>query len=564
MSALEEVRYAKYLSGGLALVSLFVFTVKVSDPVNAPKFLLLGLVSFGAFGALFFPEARRLWREQRILIMTTIATIFFMVLTVMNSDSPITQNMYGVQGRNTGFLNHIALFALVISILAMKSMKSLHVLFLGLLLAGLGNLLYCLWVLAFGDFVAWNNPYKSLLGTFGNPNFASSFLAISATGFLGMYITKNFSLRKALISLVLISITILEIRQTHSTQGLIVLIAGCYIIVWLSLYLSHAKLSLIYGWSFAGAVVAALGLLGITNTGPLANLLFQETLAFRKEYWLAGIKMGLQNPIFGVGLDSYGDWYRQSRSAESLISPGINVVTNVSHNIYIDAFANGGFPMLFGYLIFAFFTLQSIFKTLKSMVVLDPLFIGIATAWFCFQLQSLISINQIGISIWGWALSGMLISYNSIVKKNERPDIKLPKEKVKSSQTIKTLRPLILLFSFLLAFVLYAPPVLADHKWTLAYSKLDSKMLLKSLESSYFSPSTTAKYLQSINIFEGSKLHREAHFLALRATAFNPKSFESWQFLYNNTLSSESEKQTALNNMLELDPMNPAIESLIR
>jgi hypothetical protein len=156
----------------------------------------------------------------------------------------------------------------------------------------------------------------------------------------------------------------------------------------------------------------------------------------------------------------------------------------------------------------------------------------------------------------------MLISYNSIFKKREQPGEKHIKDKVRLKQSIQTLRPLILLFSLILAVILYSPPILADRKWTLAYSKLDSKMLLDSLESSYFAPSTTAKYLQSINIFEGSKMYKEAHSLALRATAFNPRSYESWQFLYNNSFSSESEKQMALTNMLKLDPDNPALGSL--
>ena len=32
--------------------------------------------------------------------------------------------------------------------------------------------------MSFGDFIGWNNPYGAILGTFGNPNFLSSFLAM--------------------------------------------------------------------------------------------------------------------------------------------------------------------------------------------------------------------------------------------------------------------------------------------------------------------------------------------------------------------------------------------------
>jgi hypothetical protein len=33
------------------------------------------------------------------------------------------------------------------------------------------------------------------------------------------------------------------------------------------------------------------------------------------------------------------------------------------------------------------------------------------TAWTCYQVQSLISINQVGLALWGWILTGALIAY---------------------------------------------------------------------------------------------------------------------------------------------------------
>jgi hypothetical protein len=53
---------------------------------------------------------------------------------------------------------------------------SFNILIWGMFGAGFVNVIYCGWVIAFGDFIPWNNPYGNILGTFGNPNFIGAFL----------------------------------------------------------------------------------------------------------------------------------------------------------------------------------------------------------------------------------------------------------------------------------------------------------------------------------------------------------------------------------------------------
>ena len=55
--------------------------------------------------------------------------------------------------------------------------------------------------------------------------------------------------------------------------------------------------------------------------------------------------------------------------------------------------------------------LISIIKILKRTTSFDLVFTSVAAAWFAYQAQSLISINQIGIGVWGWSLTGLLIGY---------------------------------------------------------------------------------------------------------------------------------------------------------
>jgi len=562
MSLEHELRSVKYISGGLALITLFVYTAQISDPVNAPKFLLMGLTSFLAISLLLIPNAREIIGKFKLIFYSAGFMVFFMCVSVAKSQSPYSENIYGVQGRNTGFLNHIALLGILLAILGVTNLKSLRILFFGLLSAGLGNIAYCLWVLIFGDFIGWNNPYKSLLGTLGNPNFASSFLAITTSGFIGYVFTQKNPLTQKIIYISLISIVIFEIVKTNSTQGLVVLLVGVYLTSLFYLHLKIQKRVYTLLWVICGFILAILGVAGLSNQGPLAKILFQETLAFRWQYWSAGIKMGAKFPLTGVGMDSYGDWYRQLRTARSVIEPGVNVVTNVSHNVYIDAFANGGFPLLISYLIFSSLAVKSILKMLRNAHSLDPLFVGISVAWLSFQLQSLISINQIGISIWGWALTAMLIVYPSTINEYSHKEKSPSKNSKNRNRSVSILSPVIVTVASLLAFLLYLPPLLADHKWTVAYSHKNADELVAAMKGTYFSPSNSMKYLQAIQLFENSNRPEQAHQFALQAIKFNPRSFDAWQMLYKIKNSTGAERKLALQKMIHLDPRNVELRKL--
>ncbi len=65
-----------------------------------------------------------------------------------------------------------------------------------------------------------------------------------------------------------------------------------------------------------------------------------------------------------------------------------------------------------------------------------------------------------------------------------------------------------------------------------------------------------------VSILENSKLYDQALQYALRATAFNPENFDSWNALYSVQKSTPEQKSLALENMRRLDPHNPELEKL--
>ena len=87
--------------------------------------------------------------------------------------------------------------------------------------------------------------------------------------------------------------TVYVIRETNSQQGYLVLLFGSGIALGIYAYKSSRAL----GFSYLG--LAAIGslavLVGILNKGPLASLLYKDSVTFRGDYWRAGWDMSINN-----------------------------------------------------------------------------------------------------------------------------------------------------------------------------------------------------------------------------------------------------------------------------
>ena len=119
--------------------------------------------------------------------------------------------------------------------------------------------------------------------------------------------------------------------------------------------------------------------------------------------------MTLDHPFFGVGLDSYGDWYRSSRGLISTLRSGPERTANTAHNIFLDISSNGGLPLAISYFAIIIYAFLSGIRVLRQNSNFNPVFVSIFSSWFGYLIFSAISINQIGVGIWGWILTGCVI-----------------------------------------------------------------------------------------------------------------------------------------------------------
>ena len=105
MQTIVEDFTSKVLSLGLFLITVVVVTGNVTDPVNAPKFVVLGALG-GALAVVWIISINMHFRKPNAVEFLLILFVVWALVASLQSDSPFSQNFYGVYGRNTGFLTY--------------------------------------------------------------------------------------------------------------------------------------------------------------------------------------------------------------------------------------------------------------------------------------------------------------------------------------------------------------------------------------------------------------------------------------------------------------------------
>ena len=554
---------AKILYLGVPFIAILVTATISSDPVNAPKALVLGTVSFGALAIALRFGIKIIWKDSPLALIFSVACISFALISVIFSASPLEQLLYGVGGRNTGFVTYLCLTFILVATLPLRNKNNFGKIILGLLFAGVVNFLYNLIVIFGKDPIPWTNPYKTILGTFGNPNFVSAFMSffVAVCTVLIFDKSKTWSVRIVLIALVLVSL--FEIKKSNSIQGLIASALGFAVIGYFVLR-SHFK-SVIISRSylvlaFATGVATVMGML---QKGPLTHYVYKSTVSLRGEYWHAGWNMGISRPFTGLGLDSYGIWYRESRRASALIVPGAETITNSAHNVFMDIFAGGGFPLFIAYIGLLVLVLVAIIRITRRTNSYDPIFTSLTVGWLCYVAQSIVSINQIGLAVWGWLFGGALIAYEVASRREgffiSEPASRGGNRNRKSTNSSNSVTPasvtLVAFIGLVVGTIVASPPAIADAKWRSALSSGNADKVIAALDAW---PQDSGRLAQGANLLAQSKLNDAAYKFAKFGVKFNPRYTDAWKVLGGTPLATEADKKLANENLYFLDSRNPA------
>jgi len=400
------------------------------------------------------------------------------------------------------------------------------------------------------------------LGLFGNPDFISAFLGIFIATVVALLAAPTSTLKYRIIAGAVALVAFYEIVKSHAIQGIVVTAGGIAIVGFFAVrtYFKKQVLTAAYVLSVLG--IGILGVLGTLQKGPL-SFVYKTSVSLRGSYWNAGITMGMDHPLTGVGMDGYGDWYRRARSLHAAtVLPGPKTITNAAHNVVIYFFAYGGFPLLLSYLGMLVVAGIAVIKVIRRTKTYEPTFVAMVAAWACYEVQSFISINQVGLAIWGWLLTGALVAYEFATRTSSQQadtlQVKGGKSKAKASSGVISPQ-LVAGIGVVIGLLIAVPPLSADSKWRSALNSKDANKALAALEPGYLNPSDSQRFAQAVQLFATSNLPDQAHQAALKAIAFNPNYFDAWKIIYYIQNSTPAEKAEALKNMKRLDPLNPDV-----
>ena len=412
----------------LAIVSGTIF-IGFLDPINWPKQIaLLTIIPFIALaGYRAYKESANVSianYQVRLLLLSIIFTITAIILAKFFENLSWTRILWGLWGRNNGLLIITSLFIVALSFSLMNHARTFGSKFLHSL--ELASVIFCSYGLVQwvgSDPVKWSQS-NQVFSFFGNTNFASAIFALSASCFLLLSVLEKSNLVLRLIRLTFFGISMGLIVATKSIQGLgAILIVGLLtLFIWLNIVGLVKKLMFLACAGFLGIFV----FLGTLGFGPLGNVIGQYTVQLRYQYWLTGIRIGETSPIWGVGVDSYGDHFRTYRSQALAERTSIDLITNNAHNVFVQAFATLGILGLIAVLIPALIGVFISFKTLLSDTSsnIDK---GIASVFLALWSMSFFSIDNISIAVWNYAFLGLVLA----LRTREGNDTSEPPMKVK-------------------------------------------------------------------------------------------------------------------------------------
>ena len=513
-------------------------------------------MGFMCFGLILANRNNVSWGNYKLVFGLVSAFVIWQVLVVLISGGEINQQLFGSNGRNTGLFTYIAFsliyFGSVVASSRALTERLLHV----ALIVGSASLAYGVVQALGGDPFDWVNQYSPVFGFLGNPNFQSSLLGILGAIVFGQFFVKGLRLQfKTLIGSYLL-VTLYVIKETQSQQGFLVLGLGIGVVVGLYLMQLNRSLGITYGLLSVVGFFAVL--FGTLNKGPLASILYKDSVTYRGDYWRAGWKMTLDNPIFGVGMDSYGDWYRRSRTLEATLRRGPDVTSNAAHNVYLDISSYGGFPLMIIYVALMVLVAVSAFKVIRRSSGFNPMFAGLFAGWMAFQAQSIISINQIGLAIWGWVLSGLIIGYEINTRNSVVSEPATKKGRVTGKPAQLSAGSVVALFvAFVLGVLVSMPPYIASAKFKSALETSNAQVLQ---ESAYLWPQEASRMIQVAMTLNDNKFETQGLEVAVDAVAKFPDNYGVWVTLSTMKSASVEQKAQAFREMKRLDPLNPSLK----
>jgi len=552
----------------LAAFTTLIFTPSITiDAFNPPKFTVFvsGVTYLGI----------RYWRiivqglVDRVVLLTSVSIFTILFLALFANTYSISERLFGIAGRNFGFitLTALTLIGLYSFQVSKSKVTSPNKILNCLALTNVGVCIVFFLQEAGVMFTGFRNDYTVFPSTLGNPNFLSAFLGISVLATLNWTFQNKHKILMVVIGIGAILFSLSVIFISESIQGLfavVISLLALFLIFSVSYFSKVLNIFIFISLGIATIILA----LSFWGYGPLGERLNGQTLRNRFIYWEIAIRMILDSPVIGKGYDSYLDYYRFFVTKGDLEKLGGPVISDSPHNIFLDLFVSGGVFLGFSFLLLFLLTIlrTSIqinldVKSRKFDLSKSSLYsIFLATTAIC-----LISPFQIGLFVWLPIFIGALLGLDA------SSDTKGEKKRNMSQCDFRRAASVVLGVSMLICNPIFAAiPLATEIRFRTAveersfvklsnvaldwpFSGFRAISIAQGMYDSSFDPpgTPTEEEIRQVQFIRNRALE-----IATESVKVNERNFEGWRFLLERS-PNMAVKDIARQKLQGLDPKNP-------
>jgi O-antigen ligase len=492
------------------------------------------------------PDILKFGKIKLLIIILSLITIQVILVTLV-SKAPFEQQLFGRTGRGLGIITEISLLIIVLASAIFVTQKNIRLLLIGVSASALISSLYSIFQ-SFGiDFLQWESKTNGVIGTLGNPNFQSSFAALALIPTIVIFWTYKYRFIGSIFFSLLLLFTV---YRTQSTQGYVSVLAALLFFA-IAIAIKKSK-SITLILLITTIILGVTAILGMLNKGPFNQYLYKISVQSRGDFWRSAFATANDHPFFGVGIDSFGDWYLKYRDLIAISHPWAEYTDN-AHNYFLNYAATAGYPMLLLQLSLISLTIVCIISVLKKIkqnsLELSALFV----TWIVFQLQSFISPGNIPLMVWNSVITGSIVGI-SVLNSNELDELISTKRQVESNS--KAISFLCMLFAAIIIYPLYNT------------DRLQLKAMLTgngdlAIVAAKQYPESVLRYQIITRELLKSNLPGPALDLARSAVKFNPYSANLWALVAINPAAPVEERLAAKGEILKLDPLNKEVKEFV-
>jgi len=541
----SEISFIRSLVAAVSLITLILTPWLNYDSLTIPKIIILFLT-----GMFFLPQVLFNFRQYlsniwlKIIFFLALLFLIQIIIAIVSSSAPFEQQLYGRPGRGLGFITFFSLIVILLATALFTSINQIRIILFGAIFSTILSSIYAIFQKFGLDIFDWTTRTNGIIGTLGNPNFQS---AIAASALVpSIFYLKSYRKLNFFISFLFGSILLATIYFSQSTQGYVSVVLAIFIYLILIIYYKSKSLFKVLSALFSMLIVGII--LGMANQGPLAIFLYKYSVKSREEMWRTAVASANDNPFFGVGLDSFGDWSRFYTSASD--AQGVNEFIDSAHNYFLDLATFGGYPLAVTYFLIIILTLAA-FLAMFRKNEFNKEIASLFCMWIVLQAQSLISPINIVLITWSFLICGAVIG---VASKEGIQGLRQEDLQFRKSDFSRPFSIFLVFFSLLITY----PYFNVDRMQLDSLNTRNANLAIKSAKAF---PESVVRYQRIGTELLQSGLLDQSLDIARSAVEFNPNAISGWGLIFANESAPLTERIKAQKEILRLDPFNDEIRN---